>query len=295
MSMAEKTSVVVPTYNRATLIREAIGSVLAQGDVVGEVIVVDDGSTDETSAVLERIQDSRLRVVRQQNRGPAAARNLGLVNCTGKWVMFLDSDDALAEGAVQALVAAAVAHPCSIPTGIATLHVKELQTAPYGRLSMTRRAGWIVPEFCRMPIATIFASLFPRALLDGIGGFSEDPSVHLAEDFDLGLRLARRHTFVPINQVCYRVRMHGQNRHTHIQIEIFASLIHCLERVLGGDARYWLVRRRFASTLECCIGMEEMARGDMLAARAHFRRSLSWWPLKLSPLRLLLRTSGGGA
>jgi glycosyltransferase involved in cell wall biosynthesis len=85
-------SVIIPTYNRAALLREALESVFAQTFTDYEVIVVDDGSADETPAVIASYGD-RVRFYRQENSGPGAARNLGIQNASGEYVAFLDSDD----------------------------------------------------------------------------------------------------------------------------------------------------------------------------------------------------------
>jgi GT2 family glycosyltransferase len=85
-------SVVIPTYNRAGLLEQALASVFAQELTDYEVIVVDDGSTDETQAVLARYGE-RVRALRQENQGQGAARNLGIQHATGEYVAFLDSDD----------------------------------------------------------------------------------------------------------------------------------------------------------------------------------------------------------
>ncbi len=85
-------SVIIPTYNRARFVTKAIDSVLSQTYKNYEIIVVDDGSTDDTRHALEPYQD-RIRYIYQENRGVAAARNLGIKSSNGKWVAFLDSDD----------------------------------------------------------------------------------------------------------------------------------------------------------------------------------------------------------
>lgn len=85
-------SVIIPTYNRAALLREALESVFAQTFTDYEVIVVDDGSADDTPAVIASYGD-RVRFYRQENSGPGAARNLGIQNAAGEYVAFLDSDD----------------------------------------------------------------------------------------------------------------------------------------------------------------------------------------------------------
>ena len=86
-------SVVIPTYNRRKLVKEAIESVLGQSYTDVEVLVVDDGSTDDTSSVVRQIPDSRVKYYYKNNSGPAAARNLGLDKSKGRYISFLDSDD----------------------------------------------------------------------------------------------------------------------------------------------------------------------------------------------------------
>lgn len=86
-------SVIIPTYNRAHCLLNAINSVLNQTWTEFELIVVDDGSTDETAEILKAITDERMRVLHQENRGVSAARNAGIAAAWGEWVTFLDSDD----------------------------------------------------------------------------------------------------------------------------------------------------------------------------------------------------------
>src|SRR6185369_1908456 len=88
-------SIVIPTYNRAHSITGAIASALAQTYSNLEVIVVDDGSTDGTAAVVQGIADPRVSYYAKPNGGPSAARNFGVSKARGEWVVYLDSDDAL--------------------------------------------------------------------------------------------------------------------------------------------------------------------------------------------------------
>jgi glycosyltransferase involved in cell wall biosynthesis len=86
-------SVVIPVYNRAGLLREAITSVLAQTDQDFEIVVVDDGSTDDPERVVKEFADPRIVFLRQKNRGGGAARNTGIDQARGRYIAFLDSDD----------------------------------------------------------------------------------------------------------------------------------------------------------------------------------------------------------
>ena len=88
-----KVSVIMPAYNSEVYIRESIDSVLAQSFTDFELIVVDDGSTDTTAAIVKSYADSRIRLIRQANQGVSVARNTGLEAAQGQFITFLDSDD----------------------------------------------------------------------------------------------------------------------------------------------------------------------------------------------------------
>ena len=92
--MSPRFSILVPTYNREQLVRKTIGSVFSQTFSDFELIVIDDGSTDRTHAVLESFRE-RLKVLRQANQGPEVARSFGASAATGEYLVFLDSDDLL--------------------------------------------------------------------------------------------------------------------------------------------------------------------------------------------------------
>jgi hypothetical protein len=106
-------SVVIPTYNRAALVQETLCSIAAQSWRSIEIIVVDDGSTDDTYAALRRWQSAHpstsLRIIRQANRGPASARNRGAGQARGEFVYFIDSDDLVLSDAIAALAARLIA------------------------------------------------------------------------------------------------------------------------------------------------------------------------------------------
>lgn len=99
-------SIVIPAYNAQTFIENCIGSVLSQSYKAIEVVVVNDGSTDKTPDVLEKLQkkDNRIKVISQKNAGVSAARNTGLTAATGDFVTFVDADDDLPQNAVETMV-----------------------------------------------------------------------------------------------------------------------------------------------------------------------------------------------
>lgn len=94
-------SVVIPLYNKETSIVQSLNSVLSQSYDDFEVVIVDDGSTDGSAAIVDAIHDSRIRLIKQENGGPSKARNTGVRNAKGEWILFLDADDELLEGALE--------------------------------------------------------------------------------------------------------------------------------------------------------------------------------------------------
>jgi glycosyltransferase involved in cell wall biosynthesis/CelD/BcsL family acetyltransferase involved in cellulose biosynthesis len=110
---APEVSVVIPAFNAGRYLAEAIDSVLAQVDADLELIVVDDGSTDDTPAVLARYGD-RLRVIRQPNRGLAAARNAGAAGARGRWIALMDADDVCAPERIALQAQALRLHPQAV-------------------------------------------------------------------------------------------------------------------------------------------------------------------------------------
>lgn len=104
-------SIIMPAYNAERYIREAIDSVLTQTLADWELLVVDDGSTDRTPVILREIRDARVRILHQENQGPATARNTGLEAATRKYVAFLDADDLYLPSALADLTSYLDTHP----------------------------------------------------------------------------------------------------------------------------------------------------------------------------------------
>ena len=94
-------SIIIPLYNKERTIQQSIRSVLSQS--FHDIELVDDGSTDDSAIIVENLTDKRLKLIKQQNSGPSAARNTGLHNAQGEWVVFLDADDELCENALTVM------------------------------------------------------------------------------------------------------------------------------------------------------------------------------------------------
>jgi glycosyltransferase involved in cell wall biosynthesis len=181
-------SVVIPTFNRCGLVREAVASACAQHGAGFEIIVVDDGSTDDTAAALENDFGARVRILRTDNRGVAAARNLGVAASRGELIAFLDSDDLWLPRKLAAQAAFFAAHPEA-----EICQTKEIWIRNGVRVNPCahhrKPSGNIFEPSLRLCLVSPSAVMLRRNLFERSGGFDE--RLPVCEDYDLWLRIAR--------------------------------------------------------------------------------------------------------
>jgi len=184
-----RVSVIIPTYNRSWCLSAAIDSILSQTFQNMELIVVDDGSTDETPALLSRY-GSRLRCLRQTNQGVSAARNNGIQAASGALIAFLDSDDTWQPEKLARQVAFFNRQPAA-----KICQTEETWIRRGVRVNPKRRhrkpSGWIFEASLALCLVSPSAVMMRRELLEEIGGFDE--SLPACEDYDLWLRISLRH------------------------------------------------------------------------------------------------------
>jgi glycosyltransferase involved in cell wall biosynthesis len=199
-------SVIIPTYNRSALVRECVGSLLSSGVDGLEVVVADDGSTDDTEAVARSIPN--VVYVRQQNAGPAAARNTGFEVSRGRYVCFLDSDDEWIPGGPERLVTQLDANPdipaifadtsMGSPTSGFVSFVGTYGGDAFEHLPHTERPGGIrvfeTSAFFRQlstrNVMFLGSLLVRRDVFSALGGF--DASLRGAADWEFFMRLTTR-------------------------------------------------------------------------------------------------------
>jgi glycosyltransferase involved in cell wall biosynthesis len=205
-----KVTVIIPTYNRAHYLSVAIASVVAQTFDDFELLVVDDGSTDNTRALLHRLHDSRLRCLWQPHRGISAAMNTGLRAARGIYIARLDSDDLWLPDMLAGQVAVLDARP-----EIGLVYAKAQAMDATGRpLAMTlgmpeRYPGdsfrSMVRENCTCNITVVVR----RACFDRIGWYDE--TLQTSEDWDIWLRVAQHYPFAYVDRIVARFRQHDGN------------------------------------------------------------------------------------
>lgn len=213
LGRAPTVSVIIATYNRAHLLKETIESVLKQTFRDFELIVVDDGSTDDTREMLKPYSD-RLRFFHQENRGASAARNLGILHARGHWIAFQDSDDLWTPDHLEDLFGFIDRNP-----GYAMVFGNEAYVGkpPHHHRTLipkekSRRLAEKEIQLADLfdkSIVRLQASLISKECLEAIGGLDEN--LRICMDLDLAFRLFMRYRVAYLDKVVYLYRAHEGN------------------------------------------------------------------------------------
>jgi glycosyltransferase involved in cell wall biosynthesis len=224
-------SVVIPAYNYARYLPAAIESALAQTHPPLEVIVVDDGSTDDTPRVLAAFSD-RIRALRQTNQGAGAARNTGIAAARGDYLAFLDSDDLWRRDKLELQLARFARDP-----GLGLVHCGVETIDEEGRTTgylLEGREGWMAMEMLRLDREVIQVPgsnvMVPRGVAEEVGGF--DARLPPSEDWDFAYRVAVRHRIGYVAEPLLRYRLHGGGIHLNIP-KMERSMLIVLEKAFA--------------------------------------------------------------
>lgn len=265
-----KVSIIIPTYNRLKFLQEAIDSVLAQHYQGYELIVVDDGSTDNTRQIAQKYS-GKISYIYQENRGVSAARNRGIDKSTGEYLCFLDSDDLWKPDKLSTQVSF-MDNNLDYPV----CYTDEIWIRNGVRVNQRekhRKYGGLIFPYC-LPLCIISPSsvMIRRELLDRVGGFDE--SLPACEDYDLWLRIAKDYPIYFIEQPLIIKRGGHEDQLSRKYYGMDRYRIIALEKLLAGDnlsAEYEkLVRQQLA--IKCRIYAEGCyKRGKQAEAEAYFR------------------------
>jgi glycosyltransferase involved in cell wall biosynthesis len=259
-------SVIIPTYNRAHLIREAIDSVLKQTYRDFEIIVVDDGSTDNTREVIDSYIDPHIRYIYQENQGVSGAMNTGILVSKAKYIAWLASDNVMLEESLQKQVDFMEQHP-----EIGFCYSQAYFMDEKGRPIWWRKARGDKKSCVRDGKEEIMRLLFRggsgpnmicRYCFDEVGLF--DTSLRVGEDIDMCLRLSRKYSAGYIAEPMGKARIHsksitGQKTLEELEGTQKAFVQHALQG-LESEPDYRFLRRKAYFGLYCYLA-EEAARG----------------------------------
>lgn len=193
---------VIPTFNRAADLCVAVRTAVAQTYPADrlEIVVVDDGGTDDTEAVLSREFGARVRYLRQANAGVSAARNLGMASSQGELLALLDDDDEWRPTKIARQVEVLTARPeiGMVITDVERMDEQRVGFEIFRRREFIPRDGWVLPDVLRNPALAPASAMFRRSVIEAVGGFDE--GLRTAEDLDFHLRVALRFPVAVIDE-----------------------------------------------------------------------------------------------
>ncbi|MFQ6677090.1 MAG: glycosyltransferase family 2 protein [Fidelibacterota bacterium] len=187
-------SVIIPTYNRAHSLPRALDSISIQTLMPKEIIVINDGSTDDTQAVLDNYPG--LVIVDQENRGVSAARNKGIEKAGGKWIAFLDSDDEWLPNKLEKQWSAI----CN--NNKLVCHTEEIWVRNGKRVNPMKKhqkfGGWIYNKCLPLCVISPSSVMIHQSVFDTVGNFDE--SLDVCEDYDLWLRICAKYPVLFVDE-----------------------------------------------------------------------------------------------
>jgi teichuronic acid biosynthesis glycosyltransferase TuaG len=245
-----KISVIVPTWNRATLLAEAVRSTLAQTTPPLEVLVCDDGSTDESERAMREICDPRVKWLPGERAGrPAVPRNRGIRVSRGEWLAFLDNDDAWFPEKLERQLRAAERTGCRAICGNAVRFVPGMGDAG----NYFGQAPELVSFNDLLTVNRVIcsSSLIHRSLIGQVEGFPEVPELRALEDYSLWLRIAAFTDFAYLSEPLLRYRDEASTSVRSGDFDlweqrrrVFEDFLSWGERMSIGPEFLWKVRNR---------------------------------------------------
>ena len=280
MNISSSVSVIITCYNQGRFLGEAIESALRQTRPPHEIIVVDDGSTDDTAAIASRYR--RVKLVQQRNSGLAAARNAGIHASTGDYLVFLDADDRLI--------------PCALDTGINRLRAHTNCAFAYGRYSLITDDGKVIPSTQRTPaqgppylrllisnyIGMHATVMYRREIFASVGEF--DTSLAACEDYEMFLRITRHNPIYFHGETVAEYRQHQANMSRSSGLMLHYSL-----SVLGSQRKYVRGNRQAVEAYSAGIRNWRDCYGKKLFTTVGSQIRQRQWGPAIKGMRILLR------
>ncbi|CAN5312646.1 hypothetical protein BH10ACI1_BH10ACI1_07030 [soil metagenome] len=286
--MSFTVSVIIPTYNYGRFISEAIESVLAQTYPIAEIIIVDDGSSDETEEIVKKF-GKKVLYLQQKNAGVCAARNNGVANSSGDIIAFLDADDIWFPEKIEKQIT-----KFSEDTKIGLVHcgMREFnsETGKIIHLHTDGEEGWVADELLLFEKGVIVGCggtiVISRKAFDKIGGF--DTNLIVGEDWDFCYRIARKFKVGFVREVLVNYRNHGINAHLNVEEMERSTLIAWKKAFATDDEKILLLRRKAFGNLHKILAGSYLHNGQYLGFVRNLFKSLWFRPSFLGYYLFLL-------
>jgi len=282
--MKNTVSVVMPVYNSAKFVEESIESVLNQSYEKMQLIIINDGSTDDSDAIINKyLPNDNIKYIKQLNQGPAATRNNGIKNCDGTYIAFLDSDDVWISDKIEKQVAI-LERP-----GVDVVYTGRINIDENGNFvndTSDRKflSGCILSELYVDNFVCMSSAVLKRQVFEAVGMLNE--ALVMSEDYEFWLRVAMRCEFDFICEPLVKYRIHPSQ-----------SSSRCLERLIAIENIYdsldeQLSRQISLSTIKESkslhhrnFGYYYMSTGDKRSAFYEYKKAFLLTPYRLSIIK----------
>jgi glycosyltransferase involved in cell wall biosynthesis len=282
-----KVSVIIPAYNCQSFIAETVESILAQTYPDYEIIVVDDGSTDNTRDVLQRYED-RVRYVYQENSGVGAARNRGLSLARGEYIAFLDHDDLWLPEKLETQMKILETRPEVGLVYSNCYHIDEAGTILGRYFDHIKPArGMVFHQLFMTNFIPLLTVLVRKAVLDQVGTFRIGWSI--SEDYDLLLRVARKFILDYVETPLAKYRLHSGNVSRDVDRFLRENLL-LAEELIQECPELAKMKARKLYRLYYDAAYQYLAQKETEKARQHFLNAVRSSPYALKALTFYLLT-----
>jgi len=288
--LARLVSIVIPCFNQAHYLAEAVESARSQTHSRVEAVVIDDGSSDNTREIAERFDG--VRYVRQERGGLSAARNTGIRRTNGAYLIFLDADDRLAPTAVEQGLASLDAHPEAAFTSGRCRWVASdgspMPTPAQGCPDGDGFAGLLRTNYAGMPAT----SMYRRSVFEVVLGFDMSGAFRGVEDYELMLRIARQFPVCCHEQVVadYRIRADSMSQDPLLMLESAVRAVRAQRKHVGASAEHAAAYRDGLRFWKQYYGQRLRHQIEGAAQRREWRRALEgiWSLARFSPRDLFV-------
>jgi glycosyltransferase involved in cell wall biosynthesis len=274
-------SIIIPSYNRAVILPSTIQSVLEQTYNNWELIIVDDGSTDNTKEVVEKFvkNDNRIRYIYQENSERSAARNNGIRNSNGKWICFLDSDDTYKKNHLQTLFESIEFDSQN------NQHFEFYFTSQETHYTINNTKKITKTNFDHNQANYFFASesivpgrvCISKNVLDKL---NFDEEIVIVEDSDLWFRISCYHKTKFIDEATFIYNIHEDNS-INVKNNAYLTRLNGLQKTFSKPEKKFLTRKEIKTILNnCYFGIHKyyVARNEIIKSRVSLLKSIILYP-----------------
>lgn len=277
-------SVIIPTYNRAEFLGFAISSILDQTYKNLQVIIVDDGSTDDTENVIKNFQNQEIVYIKQEHKGAPSARNIGIANSKGEYIAFLDSDDMWMPAYIEKQLE--VFEKSKLNPGVVYCGIEYIDET--GRQIREKRLPayrgdlflYLLGARRNVVIGAISTVLIKRKCFEECGLF--DNNLPSRQDLDLLIRMSRKFTFDYVYEVLVKRRVHNKRISSNIDALIKGREL-LFEKIYDELKKH----RRILAKYYYHTAVLYLKKGNKIKHREYIVKSLKAFPLVCAVKALL--------